>query len=81
MNIEARNHVYFLESLRGEMYIKYIDYATKNPKADLTSMQDKLKALSDASDQIMSLIEKVDKLEYELKKKEIVINKLLINGL
>lgn len=81
MKTEERNHVYALESIRGDMYVKYIEYSTKNPKADLKPLQDKLQAMQDASDCIMRLIEKVDKLEYELKKKEIVINKLFVSGL
>lgn len=78
---QAKKHVYALESIRGEMYVKYIDYATKNPKADLTTLQAKLKAMQEAADFIMELMERVNKAEYEVKKLEIINNKLMISNL
>lgn len=73
----ARKHAYVIESLRGDLYIKYIDFITKNPKVDASSMQDKLVALSDAADYCLHTIDLLNKAKKELQKKELLINKLL----
>ncbi len=71
-----RNHIYSLEYIKGEMYVKITELEIKKPDMDLTEARNKMKLIEEVQLYLNEMYEEAEEMRKTIQRKELEIKGL-----